>query len=187
VRRDEQEFDRIRGNNEAYVANCAREKTDGATQTVHNWTNHVGCQGATNSVTEAGTQCHGFDVTDAFDEAADGGAGALRDGDGHALCDRALYVERALARNALDGGRMAAGPGWVRLSAPQRRVAAGPDDQPSLEYCFAMDPVAAGRPAAAVSCLDWNRTETHMVAVGYDGPVNAVAVWSVKNPHAPER
>lgn len=192
VRRDEQEFETVRRANETYAENCARDKTDSDTQTVRRKSGHVGCQTDMYAVTAVGTQCHGFAIADALHEAAGGErtvipvrAAAPRAGHGHGLRDRAVFVERTLARNALDGGRVAAGPGRVHRAV--RASAGAPDDRPSLEYCFAMDPTVVGRPAAAVSCVHWNHAEIHMVAVGYGGPVNAVAVWSVKNPHAPER
>lgn len=159
-----------------------------AAQTVHNYTTDVDWQ--TDLVTAAvGTQCHGYDILDAFG----GTAGrAVHD----AVHDAVMFMERTLARNALDGGLLAAGPGLVQCRSAHsgNSVADGwpdgdmpPPQTPTLEYCFAMDPAVTGRPAAAVSCVHWNPKEIHMVAVGYGGPANAVAVWTMKNPHAPER
>lgn len=111
--------------------------------------------------------------------------------DAKSFYDKTMVIERILARNALDAER----PTTRNAETSAERISSAEKATIVLAYRFTLTLNVNGHEGLAVRCTHWNETETHLLAVGYgkliyndyqDKP-NAVAVWSTKNVHAPER
>lgn len=158
-------------------------RADNVAQTVNYFADRADaeCQTYVCPTISASTQVHGFEVVD-----ASGGRPPERAGDGRTgrFDMTVMFLERALARNALDAGRSTTSANGPR-----------PDIQTDLTYSFALTLRTGVEGPLPVGRMHWNEAAPHLCAVGYVrrpydkglAGANAVAVWNTRNPCNPER
>lgn len=162
---------------------------DSVAQTVNRFTDREDeeCQTPATSFAAVGTQVHGYDV---YEDDGRPNPAAIPDVSGESVRDAAdpffdklMFMERVIARNVAEqretGRRnLIAGLSGYELFLVDRLALTGDCSDKGL----------------TASCMHWNGTETHLMAVAYGcleydfrRRPGAVAVWSTKNSHSPER
>lgn len=95
---------------------------------------------------------------------------------------KTMFIERILAQNTLS------------IEQIESNKFDSSENEIFLKYCFTLKLDNINKNGLPVKCMHWNETETHLLAVAYsksiydfEDKMNAVAVWSTKNPYTPER
>lgn len=205
------DYDRIRTNKDFFLQYNAkpRVKIDNIAQTINSYTEREDkdCQTMSSTMSMIGTQVHEFNIIDAALNEADeeqnlhveplltspATIANVRDNSEHlvegALVDKTIFIERILAQNTFGVEQLESNE--FSLIQVEQLLS---ENEFFLKYCFALKLDNINKSGLPVKCMHWNESETHLLAVAYSKSIydfkdklNAVAVWSTKNPYTPER
>lgn len=167
---------------------------DTLTQTVNSLMNREDkeCQTLMPLVNEVGTQDHEFNIIDVQNEVStikvSNDMNTLKISEKimnntNNFFDNAMIIERLLSQNTLNA---------ERLENKEILNQTESQNESFLTYCYTLSIMNND---LAIRCMHWNKTESHLLAAGYskliyhdyENKSTAVAVWSMKNTHTPER
>lgn len=206
------DYERIQSNKN-FLSNYRakpRVKIDNIAQTINSFTEREDkdCQTKSNTISMVGTQVHDFNIIDAalevdkeqnvyvepiltkttnIEKIQHNSEKLIKDID--AFVDKTMFVERILAQNTLSIEQVETN----ELNSTHTEQIL-PEYELFLKYCFTLKLDNINKSGLLVKCMHWNETETHLLAVAYsksiydfEDKMNAVAIWSTKNPYTPER
>lgn len=190
------DYAKIQKKNYYYQNNLVKSHAtnDTLTQTVNSLIEreNMECQTLMSLVNEAGTQDHEFNIIDVQNEVStiklSDNTNMLKvpeniTNDTNNLFFNSMIMERLLSQNILNA---------ELLENKEILNQTESQNKSFLTYCYTL---CNKNIDLAVRCMHWNKTESHLLAVGYskliyhdyDDKSTAVAVWSMKNTHTPER